>query len=229
MSPDLQAVSFRSKNYLVRTVDPRKDDLRLYWKDDQGDRLRDFQSLEKFVQAKGERLVFATNGGMFEPNSTPVGLFVQSGVEQTPLNLREGAGNFYLKPNGVFLINEKHEALIVESSAYTALLSPVIWATQSGPLLVQRGDIHPDFIEDSKNKKIRSGVGVRKDGMVVFALSREEVTFYEFASLFLTKLKCPNALFLDGDISAFYIAGMIDDKAHSFTAMFGLVEKVKTP
>lgn len=227
--PGLQAVSFRGANYLIRTDDPRKDDVRLYLNDDQGNLLRDFSSLDKFVRSKGEHLVFAANAGMFEPNSKPVGLLVQNSLEQAPLNLNDGTGNFYLKPNGVFLINEKHEALIVESSAYTALLSPVVWATQSGPLLVQRGDIHPDFIEDSKNKKIRSGVGVRKDGTVVFALSKGEVTFYDFASLFLTKLKCPDALFLDGDISAFYTPGMIGNKQHSFGPMIGLVEKVKTP
>lgn len=228
--PGLQAVSFHGENYLTRTVDPRKDDLRFYWNDDQGNLLRDFNTLEKFVRSKDERLVFAANAGMFEPNSKPVGLLVQNGVQQSPLNLNDGTGNFYLKPNGVFLINEKHEALIVESSAYTALLSPVVWATQSGPLLVQRGDIHPDFIEDSKNKKIRSGVGIRKDGTVVFALSRGQVTFYDFALLFLTKLKCPNALFLDGGISDFYVPGMTEKPGqHFFGPMVGLVEKVKTP
>jgi uncharacterized protein YigE (DUF2233 family) len=229
VSPGLQTVSFRAGNYLIRTDDPRKDDLRLYWNDDQGNLLRDFTALEKLVRSRGEHLVFAANAGMFQPDLKPVGLLVQNGAEQAPLNLNDGAGNFYLKPNGVFLINEKHEALIVESSAYTALLSPVVWATQSGPLLVQRGDIHPDFIEDSRNRKIRSGVGVRKDGTVVFALSREEVTFYDFASLFFTKLKCPNALYLDGDISAFYTNGMSDGKTHSFGPMIGLVEKAKIP
>jgi len=226
----LQAVSFRSANYWIRTIDPRKEDLRLYLNDDKGNPLRDFTSLEKFVQGKSERLVFAANAGMFEPSGLPVGLLVQNGEQQSPLNLSEGTGNFYLKPNGVFLINEKHEGLIVESSAYTALLSPAIWATQSGPLLVQRGDIHPDFIEDSKNKKIRSGVGIRKDGVIVFALSKEEITFYEFASFFLTKLKCPDALFLDGGLSAFYVPGMMEKPGqHFFGPMFGLVEKVKSP
>ena len=86
-----------------------------------------------------------------------------------------------MKPNGVFLINEKHEAHVIESSTYTVLLSPAIWATQSGPLLVQGGDIHPDFIADSKNLQIRSGVGVRKDGTIVFAISASPVNFYDFA------------------------------------------------
>ena len=221
----LQAVTFRGQAFFIRTVDLRKDDLRLFWNDDQGHLLRDFASLEKFVSARGDRLVFAANAGMFEPTSKPVGLLVQDGVEQSPLNLNDGTGNFYMKPNGVFVINSKHQALVVESGSYTTLLSPVIWATQSGPLLVHGGDILPDFIEDSKNLKIRSGVGVRKDGTIVFALSREPVNFYDFAAFFLTHLKCPNALYLDGDISAFYVPGMKDPVVHSFGPMFGLVEK----
>ena len=166
---------------------------------------------------------------MFQPDLKPVGLLVQAGVEQSPLNLNDGAGNFYMKPNGVFVLNEKHEALVVESSSYTTLLSPVVWATQSGPLLVHGGELLPDFIVDSKNKKVRSGVGVRKDGMIVFALSRGPVNFYEFASLFLDRLKCPNALYLDGDISAFYVSGARDGVPHTFGPMFGLIGKPVAP
>ena len=225
--PGLQAVTFHGAAYLVKTVDLHKDDLRLYWNDAQGHPFGDFAPLEKFVASQGERLLFAANAGMFESDFKPVGLLVVNGAEQSPLNLREGTGNFYLKPNGVFLINAKREAMVIEASNYTGLLSPAVWATQSGPLLVHGGDIHPDFIEGSKNAKIRSGVGVRKDSTVVFALSRGPVNFYDFASLFLTKLKCPNALFLDGDISAFHVPGMADPKPHHFGPILGLVEKEK--
>ena len=210
---------------MVKTVDPQKDDLRLFWNDDQGAPLHDFIGLEKFVASKGERLLFAANAGMYQPDFKPVGLLVQDGVEQSPLNLNDGTGNFSMQPNGVFVINEKHQALVVESSAYTVLLTPVTWATQSGPMLVLGGDIHPDFVPDSKNKFIRSGVGVRKDGTIVFAISRGPVNFYDFAFLFLTRLKCPNALYLDGDISAFYVPGTKNTVPHSFGPMFGLVTK----
>ncbi|MCE0522814.1 MAG: phosphodiester glycosidase family protein [Methylacidiphilales bacterium] len=227
--PGLKAVQYWGQHYLVRFVDPRKEDLRLYWKDDQGNLLRDFAGLEKAVKAKGERLLFAANAGMFEPDSKPVGLLVQNGVERSPLNLNDGTGNFYLKPNGVFVLNEKHEARVVGSDAYTELLSPAVWATQSGPLLVNDAEIHPDFIESSTNKKIRSGVGVRRDGTIVFAISTEPVNLYHFASFFLAGMKCPNALYLDGEISAFYVPGGKETGPHSFGPMFGLVEKAKNP
>lgn len=229
-APGLQTVVFRGQGFLVRTVDPKKEDLRLFWKDDQGDLLHNFTGLEKAVSAKGEKLVFAANAGMFEPDSRPVGLLVQDGIEMAPINLMDGAGNFYMKPNGVFVLNEKHEALIVDSSDYPMLLTPVTWATQSGPLLVHGDDIHPDFIEDSKNLQIRSGVGVRRDGMIEFAISRKPVDFYEFALLFLAKLKCPNALYLDGHISSFYVPDPRNPSALksappiSFGPMFGILQ-----
>jgi len=224
-SPLLESIVFRGHAFLVKTVDPQKDDLRLFWGDDHGAPLRDFTGLEKLVASKGERLLFAANAGMYQPDLKPVGLLVQDGAEQSPLNLSDGPGNFCMKPNGVFVLNEKHQALVVESSAYTVLLTPVTWATQSGPMLVLGGDIHPDFVPDSKNKFIRSGVGVRKDGAIVFAISRKPVNFYDFASLFLDELKCPNALYLDGDISAFYVPGMKDAVPHTFGPMFGVVAK----
>jgi len=228
-STGLQTVAFHGQGFLVRSVDPRKDDLRLFWKDDQGNLLHDFAGLDKAVTANGEKLLFAANAGMYEPDSKPVGLLVQNGNETTPLNVNEGPGNFYMKPNGVFVVNEKHEALIVQSGDYVGLLTPPVWATQSGPMLVLRGDIHPDFNAESKNLKIRSGVGVRKDGMIEFAISRGPVSFYEFAALFVDRLKCPNALYLDGDISAFYEPGTKDTVPHSFGPMFGIVLDAKNP
>jgi uncharacterized protein YigE (DUF2233 family) len=43
----------------------------------------------------------------------------------------------------------------------------------------------------------------------------------------LTRLKCPNALYLDGEISAFYVPGGKDSITHSFGPMFGLVQKAE--
>jgi len=75
-------------------------------------------------------------------------------------------------------------------------------ATQSGPMLVIDGRIHPAFIPDSDSHKIRNGVGVSGDGRIIwFALSRRPVNFHTFARLFRDCLKTPNALFLDGTIS----------------------------
>jgi uncharacterized protein YigE (DUF2233 family) len=223
--PEISQVNLRGVSYSIHEVDPKKDDLQMFLKDDKGVYIHEFVTLEKYVTAKGEKLLFAANAGMFQPDSSPCGLLVENGQEISPLNVNDGQGNFFLKPNGVFLINQKRQARIVSSAAYVDELTPAVWATQSGPLLVQRGEIHPDFNADSKNLKIRSGVGVRADGVAVFALSRKPVNFYDFALLFRDKLKCPNALFLDGDISAFYVPGMKYPVPDSFGPMFGVVQK----
>jgi uncharacterized protein YigE (DUF2233 family) len=224
-SPHMQITTFHDEQFVTRTIDPRKDDLRLFLNDDQGKQLSYFTALDKYVSGKGGKLIFAANAGMFDPSEKPVGLLVQNGKETSPINLDDGTGNFFMKPNGIFLINDKHEAMVIESSTYAALLSPAVWATQSGPLLVHGGNIHPDFNAASVNKKIRSGVGVTTDGLVIFALSQEPVTFYDFAFLFLSKLNCPNALYLDGEISQFYVPGMKGSVPFNFGPMFGLVEK----
>jgi uncharacterized protein YigE (DUF2233 family) len=120
-----------------------------------------------------------------------------------PLNTTNGTGNFYLKPNGVFLVSEKG-ARIVESSEYSGLGEQVLLATQSGPLLVRGGKIHPAFNATSASRIIRNGVGVPSPDVAVFAISDAPVNFYEFATLFRDVLQCPDALFLDGVISSLH-------------------------
>ena len=188
--------------------------------------LGNFTALQKQVAAEGERLLFAANAGMFDPASRPVGLLVQNGDEKFPLNLADGPGNFYRKSNGVFAINQRHHALVVESGDYPALVPPALWATQSGPLLVYGGNINPDFMPDSKNRKIRSGVGVTKKGEVIFVLSKQPVTFYEFSELFLNHLRCPDALYLDGDISAFWTPGDVEKEGqHHFGPIIAVLPR----
>jgi uncharacterized protein YigE (DUF2233 family) len=216
--------SFRGARYETGTIDPAKQDLRLYWDDGHGNPLGNFTALEKQVKAEGGRLLFAANAGMFDPTSKPVGLLVQNGDEKFPLNLADGYGNFFMKPNGVFVINAHQHALIVDSENYPALAVPALWATQSGPLLVHGGDLNPDFIPNSKNLKIRSGVGVTKSGEIIFALSKSPVDFYAFAEFFREKLGCPNALYLDGDISDFWTRGDVEkENQHHFGPMIGVV------
>jgi uncharacterized protein YigE (DUF2233 family) len=71
-------------------------------------------------------------------------------------------------------------------------------------MLVIDGAVHPRFEPNGASRYIRNGVGVRADGVAVFAISREKVSLGSFARLFRDKLECPNALFFDGDISALH-------------------------
>jgi uncharacterized protein YigE (DUF2233 family) len=59
------------------------------------------------------------------------------------------------------------------------------------------------FASTSPSKTIRNGVGIRKDGHVVMAISNRPVNFHEFA-LYMQQQGCINALYLDGGISAMH-------------------------
>jgi uncharacterized protein YigE (DUF2233 family) len=136
----------------------------------------------------------------------PVGLFIENGRELTPANTATLIGtpsqipNFYKKPNGVFYIGDRN-AGIFETGRFLAAKPKVNFATQSGPMLVIDGAIHPAFIVDSTDRKPRNGVGVSSPNDVHFVISKGWVTFYEFARFFRDSLGCNNALFLDGGIA----------------------------
>jgi uncharacterized protein YigE (DUF2233 family) len=143
------------------------------------------------------------NAGIFSTEYAPLGLHIEDGHRLRPLNTDKGWGNFFLKPNGVFFIANK-KAAIVNTTAYAKLKVKPTIATQSGPLLVSNGKLHPKFLPDSLSLYIRNGVGVTPDNQVVFAMSLLPINLYEFATLFRDTLGCPNALYLDGSISQLY-------------------------
>lgn len=136
------------------------------------------------------------NGGMFHPDYKPVGLYIENGREITRASTRNGPGNFHLKPNGIFYTSGA-TAGVLETGAYLKAKPQAEFATQSGPMLVINGRLHPRF-KSGESQKLRNGVGVRDANTIVFAISEGEVSFGAFARLFRDGLKCPNALFLDG-------------------------------
>jgi uncharacterized protein YigE (DUF2233 family) len=210
----------------VVTVDLRVANLQLFWKKPDGSRFDNVPALSEFLQQTHQQKDFATNAGIFEPSMQPLGLHVAAGIALVPLNLGDGGGNFYLKPNGVFLIADIG-ARIVESNEYSKLALRPRLATQSGPLLLVGGTINPAFATDSKNRRIRSGVGVVDAHTVVFILSRARVTFHEFAEMFQS-MGCTDALYLDGEISRFHFAGEgNDDKDEHFAGILAVVSSTK--
>jgi uncharacterized protein YigE (DUF2233 family) len=105
--------------------------------------------------------------------------------------------------------------LIIESSQYGSVEDPVILATQSGPMMVSAGVIHSGLNPQGTSRNIRNGIGVMNANEVVFAISDEPVTFYEFALLFRDRLKCPDALYLDGSVSSMFVRSLARDDEHS--------------
>lgn len=192
-------------SYTVCEVDLRKNAVRLYWRRPDGSPYGFLQSLPRTLGGKSDELLFATNAGMFDPNFRPVGLYVEEGHELVRANTKSGFGNFHLKPNGVFYV-KGDMAGVLETSTYLRLRPAVDFATQSGPMLVLNGRVHPKFDRASLSLKMRNGVGVRSPNSIVFAISQTEVSFDAFARLFRDTLKCSDALFLDGgSASSLYV------------------------
>lgn len=201
-----EQLTFERETFDTFTVDISKNTIRFYLEDKENNRLQSLTNLRRLLNSQHEDLLFATNGGMFSPTGEPLGLYVENGEELYPLNSRTGSGNFYMKPNGVFMITDRG-AFIIESTEYAILnhLTHVDYATQSGPLLVHNAQINSAFDTHSRSKFIRSGVGLLTPTKVVFAISRNTVTFMAFARLFKLRFNCNDALYLDGAISRMYL------------------------
>lgn len=202
-----------TNSYVVCAFNTDNSDIRLFHSDQNGDPYLQFDTLAREMDEQGLTLVFAMNGGMYHEDRSPVGYYRDGYGDQATINTNDGPGNFHMKPNGVFWLKEG-TAGITESSAYLEAGLEPDYATQSGPMLVVDGDLHPGINPDGVSRKRRNGVGVSQDGAeVYFVISDSAVTFYEFASLFLEELETPNALFLDGQVSRLYAPGI--DRAES--------------
>lgn len=181
------------------------EDLRLFSAGPEGP-FAGFAALDGHLAARGLKLEFAMNAGMFDAELAPIGLHVEDGVEVHRIVTREGPGNFGMLPNGVFCMTRAGDGgstfQIVESRTFAAD-PPACWqATQSGPLLVIGGALHPAFRAGSESVNWRNGVGVNAGGSrAVFAISDEPVNFDTFARLFRDGLGIADALFLDGSVS----------------------------
>ena len=195
-------ISTNDEQFVSYIVDLKKKDLKLHWKGDTNQNFKSIQNLKLWIEKKNKKLEFAMNGGMYKKDNSPEGLYIENGKVLMPLNTANGNGNFYLKPNGVFYISSKNIPAIITTEKFKN--SNIKYATQSGPMLVIDGQIHAAFKQGSTNLNIRNGVGILEDGKVVFAMSKEEINFYDFANYF-KKLGCKNALYLDGLVSRAYL------------------------
>jgi uncharacterized protein YigE (DUF2233 family) len=196
-----RAVSHAGNSYTACDVDVRRHVIKLFWKQASGTPYRYLRALPQSLNAPAARLVFATNAGMYHPDYRPVGLYVENGRELVRASTKSGPGNFHMKPNGIFFVLGD-KAGILETSAYLKQQPRPDMATQSGPMLVIDGRLHPRFVRYGASRKPRTGVGVRDANTVVFVISDDAVSLEEFARMFRDSLHCRNALFLDGGSAA---------------------------
>jgi len=193
-------VTFDGAQFTTCEVNLETEEMRLFLRDDDGAILGSFARVDDALP-QGQRLGVAMNAGMFHEDRAPVGLYVENSVEQMRIITSDGPGNFGLLPNGVFCLLDG-SAAVIESRAFADDRPACRFASQSGPMLVIDGALHPQFLPDGSSRNIRNGIGVAADGTTVhLAISDTPVNFHHFARLFRDHLDVPNALYFDGRVS----------------------------
>ena len=218
-------IAFNFANYTVCEFDTHTDKLTLFDLDATGKPYGGLSALQNAVSASGKELTFAMNAGMFDADLKPIGYYVEGGKLLHKANRAAGPGNFHLKPNGIFYVAGQ-KAGVMETDAYLRSGIKPDFATQSGPMLVVNGVVHPKISFTGTSLKIRNGVCVNDGNKVLFAISDDFVTFYQFASLFRDGLHCKNALFLDGSVSSLYAPEL---RRSDFLATIGPMVGVTSP
>lgn len=177
-----------------------------------------FRSLAKFSASRSDdapRIAFAMNAGMYDGEGKPIGYYVEDRDRQQELNRNDGSGNFHMKPNGVFYGTGGTWRIKTSDDFYSTVGDRPDFGTQSGPMLLIDGDMHPQFSEDGPSKRIRNGVGIDRAGKAHFVITNRPVSFGQFARFFRDVANTPNALYLDGTVSSLWdpARGRMDTRA----------------
>lgn len=197
-----EARSFEGTAFTICRYDRRRDEIALVLDGPSGP-LRSFAALDRQLGPRAQRLRFAMNGGMYDEVGYPIGLYVEDGRGRHALNRERGPGNFHLLPNGVFTVAADGRVAVRTATAYDPASNPR-WATQSGPMLVIDGRLHPQIQDNGPSLHIRNGVGVDSENTAWFVISGDAVSFGRMARFFRDQLHCPNALYLDGSVSSLW-------------------------
>ncbi|MEP3420764.1 MAG: phosphodiester glycosidase family protein [Erythrobacter sp.] len=197
-----QSVTFEGVPLTHCIADPAKHRIRASLAPSSG---ANFGTIEGWAAGRNESdIAFVMNGGMYDDNLKAMGYFVQDSDRLVELNRADGSGNFFLKPNGVFFgSNGRWRILDTETFLRTIGDRPQ-FGTQSGPMLVVGGDLHPDIQDNGPSKAIRNGVGIDASGKAHFVISDAPLSFGQLARYFRDELNATNALFLDGNISSLW-------------------------
>lgn len=202
-----ETMLFEGRSFTACQIDMATDDVRLFLRDPDGEVYGTFSRVEAGLP-EGMALGLAMNAGMFHDDLRPVGLYVENGESEMRIVTSDGPGNFGLLPNGVLCFGDGR-AQVLESRTFAADPPACRFATQSGPMLVIDGELHPRFLEHSTSLNIRNGAGVSHDGRrLTLAISDEAVNFHTFARFFRDALGTPNALYLDGRVSRLHAPGI---------------------
>jgi uncharacterized protein YigE (DUF2233 family) len=219
--------------YQVVRVDLTHAEVRLFWKDEEGRPFGSLGALDRHLRRRGERLLAATNAGIFYRTGEPAGLHVERGVPPLrPLNTSpepprgEGRGNFFSRPNGVFYVSRAGTAHIEETSAAARALPRMREATQSGPLLLRNGVLHPLRGDSTVS---RNAVAVCSDREVALVFAPRGASIRELALFIRDVLGCPDALYLDGTISGLRVPSAGVSRDGSYVGILAVTPRAARP
>lgn len=168
-----------------------------------------YGSLPAFAAAAdASTIAFAMNGGAYGDDLKALGYYVENGERLKEFNRGDApegnTSNFFMKPNGVFFGTGGKWRVLSTEAFYASVSDRPEFGTQSGPMLVIEGKLHPAIQDNGPSRAIRNGVGVDAKGMAHFVIADAPISFGQLARYFRDELKTPNALYLDGQVSALW-------------------------
>lgn len=216
------------EDFIDFNVHPRYHKIELRLLDKTGQPLGSFANLKRELDGEEKELVFAMNAGIFMQNQMPLGLYIENGKTYRKINTRKHLyGNFYLQPNGIFLISNG-KPHIIETSKYKTFANnhKIEFATQSGPLLLIAGKENQTLSKYGNHQTIRNAVCIDSQSKVTLSISKQPVSFGEMISHFKKNTNCYSALYLDGAISdAYSEENSIKDSYTSYGPLLAISKK----
>lgn len=226
LAPGTYVINYEHTFFTIVIVNLDSANVQVHYKNAENLRYGTISRLLKALEKDGKEVMMITNGGMYLGDGSPQGLFIEKGAQLVALDtIDPNDNNFYLIPNGVFYLDSLGAHVAKTEDYKRHVKDSVYLATQSGPMLVYNDSLHYRFRSGSDNKHYRNAVGVRKDGMVVFAISNSTVNFYDMACLYQHGLGCANALYLDGFVSRMYAPPYKKDMDGSFGPIISVTKK----
>ncbi len=201
---DCKTESFEGTELTHCVADPAKHSITTALGPKGGEPYRDFAAFANDRPDETAQVTFAMNGGMYGEDGRPIGYYVEKGERLHKLNRGKGGGNFHLLPNGVFFGTGTAWAVLSTDAFADQVTKRPDFATQSGPMLVIDGKMHPKFDDNGESENIRNAVGVDDQGRAHFVISEDPLSFGRLARYYRDELKVKNALFLDGNVSALW-------------------------
>jgi uncharacterized protein YigE (DUF2233 family) len=224
-----RATMFEGSEFTNCVAAPGQQSIRTVLNGADGLPLRRLDRLKQMLDTGAQTVAFATNAGMYDDAGKPIGYYVEKGERIKTLNRNKGGGNFHLLPNGVFYVAKDGWHIKTSGDFANSVVDRPLYGTQSGPMLLVNGKWHPEVSQNGNSLNIRNAVGIDKKGRAHFVISSTPVSFGRLARFFRDKLNCPNALYLDGTVSAlWYPAGDRMDVAANLGPQF-VIENIAKP